>query len=276
MHREKKNGTWKRVGDFLSGKGFYIILFLCMAAIGVSGFFLITGDLEEDGKAVAGNVRVTVSPSSNPTLTPVLPSLSPKPTQTPAPANPSPTPALPPVSPSKKTDSGAETSGVGEGDPDSGAANLLENPGFEAENGTKTVENVFTWPVNGTILSDFSLEVVAYDETMADWRTHQGIDISSQLGSKVMATADGVVSSVFFDQLMGETVVISHEGDLQSVYSNLALTPTVAVGDSVTTGQIIGSVGETAIAEGAKATHLHFEMMEDGELVDPVSYLPEK
>lgn len=246
MHREKKNDIWKKMGDFLAGKGFYIILFLCMAAIGVSGYFLITDSMEEPSGTVAGNVAITVTPSVRPTPTPTpTPLVTPVPTPTPTPTPTTPVPSSAPAASAPiSVDAGAET--------------------------------VFTWPVNGQILGEFSLEVVAYDETMGDWRTHQGIDISCQLGSKVMATADGVVSSVYFDDLMGQTVVVSHEGDLQSVYSNLALTPTVSVGDSVTTGQVLGAVGETAIAEGAKATHLHFEMLEDGQLVDPVSYLPEK
>ena len=40
-------------------------------------------------------------------------------------------------------------------------------------------------------------------------------------------------------------------------------------------GAVIGAVGTTAVAESARAPHLHFEIREDGESVDPVSYLPE-
>lgn len=236
------------MGDFLAGKGFYIILFLCVAAIGVSGYFLLTEGMDDPVKAVAGTAQVTVTPMA--ATTPTASSAAPTPTPTPA-STPSPTPSAPPTP--------VPTPAA--------AAALPDEP---------EAEMVFTWPVKGQILSDFSLEVVAYDETMGDWRTHQGIDIAAQLGSKVMVAGEGTVASVYFDDLMGQTVVVSHEGDLQSVYSNLALEPTVAVGDSVSTGQVIGSVGKTAIAEGAKASHLHFEMMEDGQMVDPVSYLPEK
>lgn len=259
MHHEKKIGAMKKLGDFLTGKGFYIILFLCMAAIGVSGYFLITDSMTEPDAAVAGQASVTVTPSPAATPQPsaalpqITPQASPSPS-TPSAVTPTPSAASPTVSPTPTPVSPAE------------------NTDLEAE----TTSAVFTWPVKGAILSDFSLEVVAYDETMGDWRTHQGLDIAAQLGSKVLAAGDGTVSSIYYDELMGQTVVIAHEGDLQSVYSNLAALPTVEVGDSVTTGQVIGAVGDTAIAEGAKATHLHFEMLEDGQSVDPVSYLPEK
>ena len=43
------------------------------------------------------------------------------------------------------------------------------------------VPAVFTWPVKGEILSGFSLEVLAYDETMGDWRTHSGVDIAASV-----------------------------------------------------------------------------------------------
>lgn len=124
-------------------------------------------------------------------------------------------------------------------------------------------------------MGDYSLEVLAYDETMGDWRTHSGIDIAATLGTQVMAVSDGTVTQVYFDPLMGETVAIQHEGDIVSTYANLGSVPTVEVGDPVTTGMVIGAVGDTAIAEGAKTTHLHFEMTEAGAPVDPVNYLPE-
>lgn len=50
---------------------------------------------------------------------------------------------------------------------------------------------------------------------------------------------------------MGTTVVVEHGGGLTSTYSNLASVPTVAVGDTVGAGSVLGSVGGTAIAESA-------------------------
>lgn len=232
--RNRKSGL-SRLGDFLAGKGFYIVLFLCVAAIGISGYFLLTDPGQEVDQPVAGGAVVVVTPS------PALPSLTPTPvpTATPTPvATPKPTPVPTPA----------------------------PTPAPAAV--------VYTWPVKGEIVGDYSLEVVAYDETMGDWRTHGGLDISAPLGTQVMAVADGTVSDIYADPLMGETVVITHDNEVTSVYSNLASIPTVEVGDAVTTGMVIGSVGKTAIAEGAKASHLHFEMTEAGEMVDPENYLP--
>lgn len=232
--RDRKSGL-SRLGDFLAGKGFYIILFLCVAAIGVSGYFLLTDSIS-DSQPVAGNVEVVVMPSPvlpsvQPLPTPepmTTPSPTPKPTQTP---RPTPTPAPKPV--------------------------------------------IYTWPVKGEVIGDYSLEVLAYDQTMGDWRTHSGMDLAAPLGTQVMAVADGTVSAIYADPLMGTTVVVDHADQVTSRYANLAELPTVEVGDAVTTGMVIGSVGKTAVAESQKAAHLHLEMTEAGVSVDPANYLPQ-
>lgn len=245
MKEPKKSGV-KRLGDFLAGKGFYIVLFLCVAAIGVSGYFLLTTPSGE-GKPVAGNTQLTVTVP--PTATPTLPAVA---TQTPAPtATPTPTPAPTPTPKSTPT------------------------PTPEPSVEPTPAALVFTWPLKGQVLADYSLEVLAYDETMGDWRTHSGIDIAGSLGAQVIAAADGTVAQVMEHPLMGTMVVIDHGQGIVSTYANLAAKPTVTEGDSVTTGMVIGAVGETAVAESGRATHLHFEMTKDGEPVDPVSLLPE-
>lgn len=235
--RDKRSGL-SRVGDFLAGKGFYIVLFLCVAAIGISGYFLLTDSSSAQDQQVIGDAEVVVIPS------PALPSVNPLPTPPAATPTPRPTPAPTP------------------------------HP-TPAPTPTPTpAPAVYTWPVRGEVIGDYSLEVLAYDETMGDWRTHQGMDLAADLGTQVLAVADGTVSAVYDDPLMGTTVVVEHPGEVMSFYSNLAATPAVAVGDEVTTGMVIGSVGKTAVAESGKASHLHFEMTEAGAPVDPAEYLP--
>ena len=133
----------------------------------------------------------------------------------------------------------------------------------------------YVWPVEGEVLHDFSLEVLAYDETMGDWRTHSGVDIFAEEGTTVCAISSGTVTDVYTDDLMGVTVVIDHGDGLCSSYANLAADPAVAVGDDVLTGDPIGAVGRTALAESAREAHLHLEMSQSGRSVDPALYLPE-
>jgi murein DD-endopeptidase MepM/ murein hydrolase activator NlpD len=109
---------------------------------------------------------------------------------------------------------------------------------------------------------------------MADWRTHDGIDIKGLLGTKVMAAADGTVTDVFNDDLIGTTVIIDHGNGLKSIYANLAKTPPIKTGDKVAMGAVIGSVGDTALGETSEVSHIHFAITKNNEPVDPFNYLP--
>lgn len=245
MQNNNKKGGLSRLGDFLAGKGFYIVLFLCVAAIGVSGYFLLADSMRPT-QTVARPTQVVVTPAP----TAPLPTVTPAPTATPAPTpTPMPTPTATPAPTPTPTPTPTPV-------PTPAAL-------------------VFTWPVKGAVLSGHSVETLAYDETMGDWRTHAGVDIAATLGTQVVAAAKGTVIDVSFDELMGSTVTIEHTGGLESKYCNLAAKPTVAVGDEVETGSVIGAVGDTAAMEGAKPSHLHFELSKNSETVDPLEYLPE-
>ena len=139
----------------------------------------------------------------------------------------------------------------------------------------KSEAAVYTWPVKGAVLRDFSVEVLSPDPTMGDWRTHGGLDISAPLEGKVLAMCDGTVAEVRQDGLMGMTVVIDHGEGLTSTYCNLAAEVEVGEGDAVKTGTVIGTVGDTAIAEVGLVSHLHLEVCLNGDAVDPLDYLPE-
>lgn len=256
---DKKPNAFEKIGKFIAGKGFYLVVLVCVAAIALSGFYLVRSVRDNLGESsdqpVGGTAAITSpSPSASPSTTPrpsvtqkPSPSVTPKPAPSPS-ASPSPSPSASPspsvsVSPS----------------PSPSPAAL-----------------VFTWPVNGTIISGYSIDALAYDVTMGDWRTHAGIDIGTSNGTSVKAAAAGTVSAIYEDDLLGTTVVIEHNGDLISIYSNLAAVPTVKVGDKVSTGTVIGAVGKTAIAESGLTPHLHFSMYKADEPVNPMDYLPER
>ena len=100
-----------------------------------------------------------------------------------------------------------------------------------------------------------------------------GVDLAAEPGTPVCAACAGTVIDVRDDDLMGATVVISHEDGYDTLYANLQSQPAVKVGDFVTAGQVLGSVGKTALGESAMAPHLHFAVTKDGEYVDPEEYL---
>ena len=248
--------TWiEKLGDFISGKGFYLVVLICVAAIALSGYYLVRGLQDETlDQPVSGSAAIFDQPTVNP---------GPRVTAQPS-AKPSAAPsAKPSATPSAKPAPTAEPAAAS--DP------VLTAP---PSNQPAPAALVFTWPVNGTIIADYSVEALAYSETMGDWRTHDGLDLAVTLGAKVIATANGTVSAVYQDDFMGTVVEIDHGNGLVSQYASLAEVPTVKVGDAVKTGTVIGSVGTTAAAENGRQPHLHFAMYQDNNPVDPHDYLP--
>lgn len=248
----KKRTILEKLGDFVLGKGFYIVLFLCVATIGVSGYYFL--------RSINSEPEVTEPVTGSQTL--VLPDSE---------ANgPDPAGTLTPDTDEdvSGTEEVTEPDQQTEADPD--AQPQTEEPADEPSGPV-----VYTWPVKGEILRDFSAETLSLDPTLGDWRTHGGVDIASTLGVEVVALCPGTVSEVYDDGLMGTTVVIDHGNGLSAAYCNLAGQPTVESGDVVETGTIIGTVGDTAIAESGMPAHLHLEVSLNGMLVDPTEYLPD-
>ncbi len=128
-------------------------------------------------------------------------------------------------------------------------------------------------PLDGTTVTVFSMTELMYDETMADWRTHNGVDIQAGEGDAVKTAAAGTVQMVNDDELMGTTVVIAHAGGYTTQYSSLQKSPPVVEGQEVRAGEIIGYVGSTAAAESSMGPHLHFAVSQNGEIIDPKEYV---
>ena len=128
-------------------------------------------------------------------------------------------------------------------------------------------------PLEGEVVAAFSVNELQYDPTFDDWRIHDGVDIAAALGAAVLSASSGTVQSVTEDALMGVTVVIDHEDGYQTTYCNLAKDPMVLPGAKVGAGEVIGAVGDTALAESKQTPHLHFSVTKDGDVVDPHEYL---
>ena len=131
----------------------------------------------------------------------------------------------------------------------------------------------FDWPVKGEILKAFSIDNLLYSSTLQEWTIHNGIDIKADKTTVVGAAADGTVKSIKNDPRYGLTVIIEHEDGYRTVYSNLLTAEFVVEGEKVNKGQTIGSIGNSANFEVADDTHLHFEMLKDGEHIDPILHL---
>src|SRR5690606_33011540 len=125
------------------------------------------------------------------------------------------------------------------------------------------------WPVEGEILYQFGREQLPNGGVIL----RNGIGISANIGSAVKAVADGTVALRERLGTYGLTLIVEHGNGYWAVYSQLAST-TVAKGDRITSGQIIGTVG----GEGSdRGPHLYFEIRGENQIaLDPLTWLRRK
>lgn len=132
-------------------------------------------------------------------------------------------------------------------------------------------------PVSGVLSEKHDPKVQVYSSTLKDYRVHLGVDIATTEGASVYSAADGTVARVWKDDMMGYSVAIKHSGDCYTFYQNLSdtLPAGITEGSTVRTGQLIGTVGDSAMVEIAEEPHLHFEMTVADLAVDPLEYFSE-
>ena len=135
----------------------------------------------------------------------------------------------------------------------------------------------FSLPVSGTLTNKHDPELQVFSPTMQDYRVHLGVDLQTAENAPVYAAADGTVSKIWVDTLMGYCVAIKHSGNCVTVYKNLSATlpEGIAEGVAVRSGQLIATVGNSAMVEVADEPHLHFEMTVADLAVDPLEYFDE-
>ena len=234
QHNEQSNPGWFR--KFFRDRGYYIVLALCVCAVGVSGYLFISGAIAE--KNALSEPAMSVA-----------------------------TPAEIPDKPAASRPSAAQTQQT-----DSAAEEAAAQPsGDEAV--YEQASRVRVWPISGEEQAGYSMEQLAFNETTRDWRTHDGVDLASAEGAPVRAACAGTVTAVFDDELYGTTVVIGHADGYTTHYQNLAAMPTVSAGDHVKAGDVIGAVGRTALLEVGQEPHLHFAVHCNGQPVDPAAFV---
>ena len=154
----------------------------------------------------------------------------------------------------------------------------IQNP---VGNGSSNVSSglpSFVLPVSGTLTNKHDPELQVFSPTMQDYRVHLGVDIQSAENAPVYAAADGTVSKIWVDTLMGYCIAIKHSGNCVTVYKNLSATlpEGISEGVSVRSGQLIATVGNSAMVEVADEPHLHFEMTVADLAVNPLEYFNEE
>lgn len=155
----------------------------------------------------------------------------------------------------------------------SNSINSTTETNAESQEKETKKEWTFVKPVEGEIVREYAKDNLIYSNTLQEWTTHTGIDIKADKTTVVKAAEEGTVKSIKNDPRYGLTIVIEHDDQYQTIYSNLLTSEFVVEGEKVEKGQAIGTVGNTAVFEIADEPHLHFEILKDSVAVDPSIYI---
>lgn len=244
----KKNKAWSKIKNFMKKNMYYVLLFVCIAAVGTMITVTVLNSAEPDISIEAPedeNKKPDIQTPEDEIPTPENPD-----TQKPEDEKPDQTPEDKPGSSDTDTNEPVVTP------PDTDVV-------------TKPI--VFGLPVEGSVLCAYSDSELVYCTTLKQWQTHSGIDYACVEGSEVKAVYGGVVESVTTDSLNGTVVTINHGNGLVTKYGSLE-SASVTEGTEVELGTVIGVAGNSALKEVNLGTHLHFEALLDGKSVNPAVY----
>lgn len=145
-------------------------------------------------------------------------------------------------------------------------------PEQQTVNATLPRPEYFDIPLGMDISLDYSAAEPVFSATMGDWRTHCGIDFAGLVGDPVKACAAGFVTAVYDDPMYGVVMEIDHGGGIKARYCGLGKGSTVAVGTEVKMDDTVAYLGAVP-CESESGAHLHFEMTENGENIDPLTVI---
>ena len=250
----------EQIRKFLQGKGFALVLAACLlaaAAAGVWAVQTVRGELQKnlDGlRDPASSARTAPGIDEGLDLT--------------TPDEEDSTEWQQPTAPAANSVANGGSSGAS-----SGSAGVREPSALQTESApaSSSAAPASTQPVSGRILNAYSGDELVYNKTLGDWRTHNGIDYAAAKGEKVSAPAAGKVTLAGADGSWGPTVAIEDASGRLWRISGVADLK-VKVGDTVTAGQALGTVGSVS-CECAEDSHIHLEVKQGEKYLDPAKVM---
>lgn len=259
--RQYEESKGEKFVNWMKEKRFYIVLLCCIMAVSATYFVANSFQRAQTPVKQKQESTATARPSSTPLpdLTQGMPIEDGKTAKASAAPKAS---AKPAESPKPKSSA----------KPTAKPSTTPANAGADV-NYSKNEKSKLAYPVSGEVITPHTSDTLIYSKTLGDWRSHEGVDIKAQIGTDVLAADAGVIEDVYTDDSMGITIVIDHQNGLKTVYSNLSNASLVQKGQSIARGGVISAVGDTAIFETGEVGHLHFEVVDSGKKVDPLTWL---
>ena len=144
----------------------------------------------------------------------------------------------------------------------------LDNLSFKADDG-------LLWPVSGNVIMNYSMDHTVYFATLMQYKCNPAIIIDAEVGTEVKAATDGVISSIDADnEETGYTITMQIGDGYSVVYGQLNKdSVSLAVGDSVKEGDVIGTIADPTKYYSVEGSNLYFQVMNEEESVNPMLYL---
>ena len=133
--------------------------------------------------------------------------------------------------------------------------------------------DMLQWPIVGEVLLDYSMDKAVYFATMQQYRSNPSIVIAATPGETITAAADGIVKKVFYDPQTGNSIVFDLGNGYELTYGQLT-DITLAEGDQVSAGDIVGKVAEPTIYYSVEGSNVYFKLTKDGEPINPLNSMP--
>lgn len=133
-------------------------------------------------------------------------------------------------------------------------------------------EDGLVWPIVGDVLINYSMDQTIYFPTLQQYKYNPAIVIAAQQGENITAAADGRVTFVGYDPMIGNTVVMDLGNGYELTYGQLE-NITVSEGSYVSVGDGIGTVASPTKYYSIEGTNVYFKLTKDGEPVNPMSKL---
>ena len=164
-------------------------------------------------------------------------------------------------------DSQSDTSGGSTGTDNSAAATTGDTSGVWFSE-----DSTLAWPASGAVIMSYSMDQTVFFQTLEQYKYNPAMIISGEAGETIGASAAGIVTNIEETAQTGTTVTLDMGNGYSAVYGQLSDVP-VAVGDYVGAGESLGTLSEPTKYYSVEGPNLYFEVLKDGEPVDPMNFM---
>lgn len=133
-------------------------------------------------------------------------------------------------------------------------------------------DSALLWPVEGNVILNYSMDKSIYFATLNQYKYHPAIVISAEVGTEVQCAARGIVSSIEVDEETGTTITMDLGSGYEAVYGQLKEV-SVEEGEMVEAGTRLGYVSEPTMYYTVEGSNLYFQLLKDGDPVNPMNYI---